>query len=229
MTNQCNDPLNKQVQFDLFGQQEECPCEHLFFQSAVEEFTDIAGFPIEFYISVANMDRLYGEDPNMDFIGPVTTKFVYEPSEETKIIEAFGLSSDETLQYAMIPRITFTRDVSGAFVENGLDIEKVWPKTGDVVKTLWNNRNYEIVEVGAEQRIFQGQKHVWEMILRPYRFSDESVMAQKIHMGTAETSAGTPPPTATYLYDEFGDNEYIEEESDKIDDYGDLDRTLFGY
>lgn len=216
--------------------------EHQLFNSTIMEFTDIAGFVVHYYVSKANLDPLWGEDPNNDYVAPVATKLIYEPTEETTILNAFGITSDETLQFAMIPRDTFTRDVSAAYLSvapSGTDIETVniQPVAGDVIKTIWNDREYEVVDVGKEERIFQAKKMVWEMILRPYRFSEQSEMAEEIHLGmstpdntthdqtswTETPSADSKPPQKTYGETTFGDNTWVETESNTIDEYSDLD------
>lgn len=148
--------------------------EFCLYDSVVSEFTDIAGFPVMYYRAKSNMDRLFGEDSNQDYHNPVRTKLIYEPSEEPNIIDGLGIRSDETLQYASIPKSLYIRDIA-------LGDITLQPMAGDVIKTLWNNRNYEIVDIGAEQNIFMAKKLIWEFILRPYRFSEQSLMAQQIH------------------------------------------------
>jgi hypothetical protein len=344
--------------------------EFCLFESVVGEYNDIAGFPVLYYRAKSKMDRLYGEDANQDFYEPVETRLVYEPTEEPNIIDGLGIRSDETLQYSLIPKSTFTRDIGSAIlgvpesilcvdlgttystnfsvpttggtgtglyvdtVASGGVITKVTineynkgsdytvgdtltitggdnnatfdiitttttdiqPLPGDVIKTLWNNRNYEIVDIGAEQSIFMARKLIWEFILRPFRFSEQSLKAEEIHRSTpiwvqiyiypdGETAdilypdgteiIGVPVDTldidlsalecgykykrdadggftvmemelefeADYsphpTYEEtgkplenkseeaYGDNSWIEVESDKIDDYGDVDTIMF--
>lgn len=244
--------------------------EHCLYDSLVSEFADISGFPVEYYIASSNMDTLYGEDATQDFLPARKSKLVYEPQEETRIFEAFGMSGDDTLQYAVMPKSLFIRDIS----------EEYEPKPGDVIKTLWNNRNYEIVLVTAEQRIFLANKLVWEFILRPFRFSEQSKMASHIHYSRT-SSDGTTSITGQELYpsmvlypcttlyptleddvllpgaeiypnsisvpgegytkeykgkpysedisEEYGDDDFIEDESDEIDDYDDVDTKIFGF
>lgn len=148
--------------------------EFCLYDSIVSEYTDIAGFPVMYYRAKSRMDRLFGEDANQDYYSPVKTKLIYEPSEEPNIIDGLGIRSDETLQYASLPKSLFARDV-------GLGNDTIQPMAGDVIKTLWNNRNYEIVDIGAEQNIFMAKKLIWEFILRPFRFSEQSVKADEIH------------------------------------------------
>jgi hypothetical protein len=355
--------------------------EFCLFESIIGEYTDISGFPVLYYRAKSKMDRLYGEDSNQDFYEPVETKLSYEPTEEPNIIDGLGLRSDETLQYSLIPKANFTRDIfggveyemgvpvnlgnitggsgysqgtgvtttslngtglivsvktnssgeviyvqienagSGYFKDdvvtvNGGDnnatftVESITkrpfqPMPGDVVKTLWNNRNYEIVDIGAEQSIFMAKKLIWEFILRPYRFSEQSSAAVAIHRSAAQllhiyvhpdgatvdlmyedgTEATgldisvlgtlTPPveinmdalacdavytvnadgsietTTQTVVEEDadplegeyqetgaplkdgsskkYGDDTWVEIESDEIDDYGDVDTKIFGY
>ena len=346
--------------------------EFCLFESLVGEYTDIAGFEVMYYRVKSKMDRLYGEDSNQDYYAPVKTKLYYEPSEEPNVIDAFGIRSDETLEYSLIPKITFTRDIGGVIegvpltIENAfggtgyrsskkietsggtgeglcVDIETISgtissikintfnkgfgyvvgdtisiedgdynavfdigsittaelsPMAGDVIKSLWNNRNYEIVDIGAEQTIFMGRKLIWEFILRPYRFSEQSLLAEEIHRSSVvynqihvhpdglfvdiiysngsemvdvpintididisdlecgstykQNSDGsfdlldvaldvepdfnphptyheTDKPVENKLVDSYGDNSWIEVESNKIDNYGDLDDMMFTY
>lgn len=148
--------------------------EFCLYESVVSEFTDIAGFPVLYYRAKSNLDRLYGEDANQDYYQPIKTKLIYEPSEEPNIIDGLGIRSDETLEYASIPKALFLRDI-------GLGNTSIQPMAGDVIKTMWNNRNYEIVDLGAEQNIFMAKKLIWEFILRPFRFSEQSAKSEEIH------------------------------------------------
>lgn len=268
--------------------------EFCLYESVVSEYTDISGFPVYYYRAISNMDPLYGEDSNQDFTGPIETKLVYEPTEEPNIIDMFGIKSDDTLQYTLIPKANFSRDVASGD-------DTITPMPGDVIKTLWNNRNYEIVDIGSEQNIFMGKRLIWEFILRPYRFSEESTKAEEIHRSTigvtyiyiypdglladvthpdgsidvgvdvttlgldlttlvcgstyAKNSDGSidvyndtlvvedekdPHPEYTgqsnetapledKISDNLGDGDWIETESDNIDNYGDVDTKIFGF
>lgn len=345
--------------------------EFCLYDSVVGEYTDIAGFPILYYRAKSKMDRLYGEDSNQTYYDPVETKLYYEPSDEPNVIDMFGIRSDETLEYSLIPKSTFTRDVGGSvqgvptsltsavggsgytpkqsvlttggtgeglrvdivttngavtnvkinsfnkgfgyltgdvitisggngnatFTIGSTGTEDIGPMPGDVIKTLWNDRNYELVDIGAEQSIFMGKKLVWEFILRPYRFSEQSLAAESIHhskvgwtyiyiypdgefadvtyadgtevsmvpvdtlgIDLSELECGykynrnedgsielleeelvTPTlddegnyqDTGKKLKDKssktYGDDAWIEVESDKIDNYGDVDTKMFGF
>jgi hypothetical protein len=120
-----------------------------------------------------------------------------------------------------ISKSIFSRDVSNTFI----------PKIGDVIKTLWNNKSYEIADVGSENKIFQGKKMIWEFICRPYRYSSQSESADDIIFDTPSeidfpeiNETTVSKPTSAY-----GENDYIEEESNKIENYKDIDTSVYGY
>lgn len=198
--------------------------EHDLFDSVINEYTRVAGFPVLYYVYDEDngvVDPLYGEDTARTFLDPKETMLSYEPTEELTILDAFGITSDETIQFAFMPKSIFTEDVNTSAA----------PKAGDVIKSLWNNRNYAVVDVGAEANIFQGKKLIWEFILKPYRYSMESdesedilldVLQEKWEDGLDETTLNQAPSA-------FGQNDYIEEESDDIDNYSGADTTIYGF
>ena len=189
--------------------------EYELFDSTIVEFTDISGIIIQYFIrkETVSMDQLYGESTNTEYYDPLNTKIIYEVTEETTIINSFGISSEDMIQYAFMPKTTYTRDI-----RNTYDIN---PKPGDVIKTLWNNRAYEIADVGEEAHIFQLRKLIYEFILKPFRFSEQSE--------SAKVPLKSPDSTYTSPITGYGDNEYVEEESDDVDTYGDVDTSVYGF
>jgi len=120
--------------------------EHDLFEGYITEFTDIAGIVCDYYIRDRRiaLDTLYGESTNTDYLKPLRTKLIYEPTEEPTLTRGFGIHSEDVIQYASVPKFTFTRDVSAGY----------HPVPGDVIVTLWNNRAYEIADVAEEEHIF---------------------------------------------------------------------------
>ena len=198
--------------------------EYELYESYIVEFTDIAGIKVDYFIrdeARIDDDRLYGEPlyQNVTYLPALATKLIYEPSEEPTLTNSFGMVSEDMVQYASIPKFTFTRDVSGGY----------HPKPGDVINIVWNNRAYEVVDVHEEDQIFQLQKPLWGFILKAYRYSEQSESAENISRFTREPTPAIDPDMMSTPLTAFGDNEYIEEESDKIDRYGDVDTTIYGY
>ena len=164
---------------------------------------------------------------------------IYEPTEEPTLTTGFGIYSEEVISFASLPKLTLTRDVSAGY----------HPKPGDAIVTIWNDRAYEVADVTEEEKIFQLKKMIWGLVLRPYRFSEESESAERISrfnrppspqldtdrdkvdgentiIPVRETGTLTTPLTA------YGDNEEIENESDDIFDYDkniDIDSTIYGF
>jgi len=218
--------------------------EHDFFMGVIVEYTDISGIECFYYIRDESVpkDWLYGESDRTRYLEPKKTRLIYEPTEESTLTTGFGINSEEVIQFASIPKLTFSRDVSGGGYH---------PKPGDAIITLWNDRAYEIADVGEEEKIFQLKKMVWGFVLRPYRFSEESESAERIsrfnrlpspHLNT-DRDVGTSHPhnttiphtdtgTLTTPLTAYGDNEEIEEESEEIFDYDkniDIDTSIYGY
>ncbi len=193
--------------------------EHDLWDEYIVEFVDISGVEIEYYVSnYTNVDTdvLYGEPlyQNLTYDGPYTTNMVYEVTDEPQMITSFGLHSEDMIMFGFIPIKMFIRDVSTT----------ITPKTGDVIKTLWNDRSYEIVTVKKEISIFQVSKNVYSFIMKPYRFSEESESARDIS-DTPDLMLNMSPSGV----ESFGDNTYIEEYSNDIDGYGNVDTSIYGY
>lgn len=194
------------------------------FKQYISEFNDIAGIRIYYYIRDEGiiMDELYGESVNTNYLNPLETKIIYDPTEEPTMTTGFGIHSEDQIQYALIPKYTFTRDVSAGY----------HPKPGDVIKTLWNNRAYEIADVDEEAHIFHLNKQVWSFILKPFRFSDQSQSTttntgpDDITPFNRDPSPEINPDTTSEPLTAYGDNDYIEEESDEILDY---DGSVYGF
>jgi hypothetical protein len=136
----------------------------------------------------------------------------------------------------------FTRDASHVYMTTPeLSGKAIVPKAGDVVKVLFNDRKYEITDVGSTGTIFNAKKFVWEFILRPFRFSEQSQEHREFYSDRFDDPfetivdhpvSGTVPQKNEFV-DRFAGNDAIEAESDEIDDYRDVindpDKGAFGY
>ncbi len=229
---QCSPP-----QFNMYGLVENP--EHCLFDQMLQESTDITGFPIEFRKLLSNNDQLYGEDSNSNLSEPMITKAMFEPSDETSILDMFGITGDDTMEIVNIPFSTFTRDCSGGYNEIGSDV-LVQPMVGDVVKILFSDRNYEIVNISKENIIFLAKKFVYTIMLRPYRYSEQSDEHREFHTGLdasiddpfetiIQTPSGDDVPQKEYSSIQYSNDEWIEDESEEIDSYEDVDTKIFGY
>ena len=201
-------------------------CEHKLFECMLAEVTDIAGFPIEYRCLLPKNEWLWGEDPNSHLSYPTYTKVLYAPEAATNLLDLFGLVSDETIQYMFIPMATFKRDMSMLYNDTfGPDIF-VKPRVGDIIKTLWNNFNYEVVSVAEEDNVFLAKKFVYSLILRPFRFSEQDKTHREVHTGLPDDPFATivPGPSGDIIQFEemeklYGDNDNTQSESDTIYNY----------
>jgi hypothetical protein len=183
------------------------------FEDYIVEYNDISGIELDYYIrdESVTQDYLYGEATNIRYLSALRTKGFLEFWEEINITSGWGQYADETVTYLSIPKFTFSRDVSAGYE----------PKIGDVIKYVWNNRSYEIVMIHEFEKIFQLSKLVYSLILRPYRYSEQGESTKEISSDLNQTL--TSPITA------YGDNDEVEEESNNIYDYNDVDSTIYGY
>lgn len=196
--------------------------EYELFDNLICEFTDISGFDVQYYVkNPTNVDYLYGESTLENFDGPYDTKMIYQPAEENIILNIFGMSADDSIEQAQIPKSMFSRDVSG----------NINPKVGDVIRTKWNNRLYEVTNISAEKKIFQGKKLIWDFMMKPYRHNeavDNSIIQGDLN-NFEETDDINNIFNLTKELSGFGENEQIEQESEKIHDPNDIDENLYGY
>ena len=203
--------------------------EYILFDSVTSEFNNIAGFPIEYWTltySPSGTDHLYGENQTQGYEGPLYTKLLYEPTSEPELTNMFGITSDDTIEIMQITKTVLKTDTN---------IEV--PKAGDLIKTLWNNKTYEIVEVSSENKIFQGMKMIWDFICRPYRFDYQSDSADEFLFADPDsdefpdinitTETETPTVSGDTVQEQYGDNEYIKDESSDISN--DVDSSIYGY
>lgn len=200
--------------------------EHDLFDSIIVENNDIAGFNIHYYVfdpDDSGGDYLFGEYKELKFYGPYDIKVTYKPTNENMNMTGFGLFADDVIQYVYLPITTFNRDI----YKDGSIVPYNKPKVGDVIVTLWNSNEYEIVDVGKEDNIFNSKKFVYELILKPFRYSDDSKNTNDIINDDPFNINPDNHPTI----DDFGENDKIENESKKIYDYDedDVQTNLYGY
>jgi len=178
--------------------------EHDLFESLCVESNDIFGTEVDYYVLTSiddnNADPFYGEDQNEYYSGPFKTKVTYKPTTELSLIDMFGITSQENITFAQMPKFTFNRDVD----------ESRLPMAGDIVHMPWNDRTYSITDVGEEENIFLSRKFVWEFMMRPYKNTNLSA------------AVFTDDITDTLPLCAWGDNEFIEHETNVVDNYADL-------
>lgn len=192
-------------------------------ESMVMEFTDVAGIFAVYYNQDATVlpDQLYGETQDKAYLTGRETKVVMEVGEIPTNYSMFGMIATDQLVVHM-PQATYRRDVS----------QIIPPKVGDVIVLPFyrsentslgedplQGRTFELIHVAVDQNIFQLRSLVYSMYMIPYRFSEESVSAEDV---------SSDLPTGSTMASAYGDNSYIEEESEKIDDYSGIDRSIYG-
>lgn len=192
------------------------------FNSYICEFVDIAGVSIQFYIkNHTNTDSLYGEATLETMDGPYKTKAIYPIQGEQSVFSVFGLSSDETIDTMYLPKTIFARDVKDGYL----------PIPGDVIRTLWNDKLYEIVNVSFETKVFQLKKYVLEFILRPFRM--DGTIEDTFIEGTLNNINEFPEinldRTLNMPLSAGSDNEFIRQKEISETKYDDVDCNMYGF
>jgi hypothetical protein len=189
--------------------------EHALANSIAMEFNDVAGIKVDYYRRKASTpyDQLYGEFNAQNYEDAKTTKIVYEVGEEPNLWSNFGMVGGDVI-VAHIAMGVYHRDVD----------QTTFPSVGDIVHMPWmeadqfhTDRVFEIAHVDHDDKVFQLKNLIWLLILKPFRYSEQSASADNI--------TETLPLTA------YGDNEFVDEESPKIFDYDaeSIDKKFYGY
>ncbi len=191
-------------------------------ESMAVEFCDIAGIEAVYYMQDGTVepDVLYGETQDKEYLIGKQTNVVVEVGEIPTTYSMFGMIATDQM-VAHIPQATYRRDVS----------QTVPPKVGDVIvlpfyrdvpgmsEPTAQGRTFELIHVAEDQNIFQLKSLVYSLYMIPYRFSEESETASQISSESTESVSITA----------YGDNDWIEEKSNEIDTYSDVDTKIYGF
>lgn len=173
-----------------------------------------------------NKDQLYGEDPLEQFQPPKRCRATFEDiNEPDRFWSAFGMMSDDVFVMT-IPKLEFLNKIGS-----------VPPKVGDVIKTMWNDINYEVIYIHQHPE-FRYSSSVFRFTLKRFEFSYQEG-TDNVQRPDSPFVTHTPDvdPNSILVSDttssEFwgADNQYIEEESDDIVDYDEheiLDDDIYG-
>ena len=199
----------------------EVTCEHKYFENLVVEFCDISGIEVHYYrIDQSNYDPIYGEDPNLPYYGKKITKMLMPVTGSPSLINIFGLVDDVEVNDAFIPKHIFNRDV----LPGGSHLT---PMVGDVIYVPWIQRLYEITwcDDRIDSGIFLAKSFIWQMSIRPYRYSSQNETADEL-IAPLVLGAG---PTTSISISAMCENVEVEEESDTIEPYANIDTSIYGY
>lgn len=194
-------------------------------ESLAMELNDIAGIEMYYYAKDPSItpDVLYGETMNAEYLSGKKTKGIYEVGEIPTVYSMFGMIATDQL-VLHIPQGTWKRDIgSTALPAVGSAVVLPWYRgqnSPDYTSIGPSGRTFEIIHVAEDQNIFQLRSLVYSFYCIPYRFSEESQSAADI---SSDLSSTSPSITA------YGDNEWIETQSDAIDSYDDVDTKIYGF
>ena len=191
-------------------------------ESYAAEFTDISGIKCTYFIKDTAIvsDPLYGETQDAEYKDGKETKILYEVGEIPTLYSMFGMMATDQL-VAHIPLCVYARDVSNDEMPKPGDVIKVHWYTGDFIEdNIKDERSFELIHVAQDQSIFQLRSLVFVLYMIPYRFSEESESAREV---SSEINT-TYPSIAAY-----GDNEWIDTQSNAMSASEGIDTSIYGY
>lgn len=126
------------------------------------------GVPCEYYLSTFDTDhnKIFGEDGNRYFIRKFPVMAYYILPKELELWSKWGIEGLDNFQMSISKKHFSAVCTSGNY-------EYIRPKEGDVIQANYNNRYYEIIDVGEEEEMFLQKKHTW--ILTVSVFKDVNV------------------------------------------------------
>jgi len=156
-------------------------------------------------------DKLFGEDGDRYFKQKFTIILHGELPKEEQLWSRFGIEGIDNFQMFCTKR----HFSAASLADTG---DTVIPKVGDVIYTSYNNRIYEIRDVGQEEEMLHQRKHTWVFTLSP--FTDTNISL------SADTSAtmGDISAFTNQDIDDFDISEFIDNELSAFD-YDDSSET----
>lgn len=124
----------------------------------------------EFYITSYNKsyNPIYGEDCNRRFIRNFDFMSYFSLPKENKLFSKFGIQgiSDNFSMYVSKKHFRVASSQNGG-------VEHI-PKMGDIIRSKYNNKFYEITEIIEDVYVWlHSKQHVWEFVVNIYK--DEGI------------------------------------------------------
>lgn len=160
---------------EYFNIQPKYEADKLLYDSIITEAYNKFGVPMVYYCVDYNVnyDKIWGED--MDRL--IERKFhfmaYFELQEETELFSRMGIDGIDNF-HIHVSKKHFEVASTYSIVSYNITGDTVGvsaypsytPKRGDIIKSIYNNRWLEIVNVQAEQVQFLQHKHSWDLIVK---------------------------------------------------------------
>jgi hypothetical protein len=144
------------------------------YDSVITEAYNKFGVPMVYYVVDydKNYDKIFGEDMDRVIERKFNCMAYYELQEEIEMFTKWGIEgidnfhlyiSKSHLEIASTYNIDGT--MSGSTSGEGT-YPSYTPKRGDIIRSVYNDRWYEIVNIQQEQEQFLQTKHSWDLIVK---------------------------------------------------------------
>jgi hypothetical protein len=131
-----------------------------------------------------NYDRIWGEDLNRMIERKFYVKGYYELQQETELFHSYGIEGIDNF-HIFISKTHFatasTFNITGSNLSgatSGVDTYSAYtPKRGDIIKSIYNNRWYEIVNIQTEAdgQMFLQKKYAYDLVVKIRKDEHHSV------------------------------------------------------
>jgi hypothetical protein len=109
-----------------------------------------------------NYDKIFGEDGNRRFTRKFDVMFYYELPKELELWSKIGIEGLDNFKMWLSKKHYRAACVNG-------NNSYIVPRVGDVINIVYNNRFYEIIDVGEEEEQFLQKKHSWELTVHVFK------------------------------------------------------------
>jgi hypothetical protein len=132
------------------------------------ESFNIKGTPVE-YLAISydvEYNKIWGEDNDRNYLSAFDVMAYYELPQETEMWTKYSIEGIDVF-HMFINKLHFNKISGGSGIfplDGGYS-----PKIGDLIRSVYNNFYYEIVNVNHTEEMFLQFKHSWDLIVKPFK------------------------------------------------------------
>ncbi len=144
-------------------------------RSLVTENYNLNGVELTYYATSydTQYDKIFGEDGDRRFIRKFLVQSWFQLQQEDKMWTKFAMMGiDNFVIYVSKDHFRDAATYGDALIKGNLGVDtfsKIVPKTGDVIKSNFNNYFYEITNVKEEAWMpLLSKSYIWELNVKPF-------------------------------------------------------------
>lgn len=195
--------------------------DRLVFEVAMSDMNNIYGTPMMYYVVSHDetYDPLFGEDDDRKIERRFPIKAVFELPKELDQLAKFGIEGLDNFvmyvskqhfqhasQYATSGHQLYpVTSAAGTSATYGTYI----PRSGDILRSEYNNKYYEILDIGEQDEMFLQREHSYTLTVR-------TVVYEHIGLSATTSAAMTELISAVNRPDRLDHSDYISSADDDV-------------